>query len=155
MTEITTRNFLRLGGAMVRLVPSSRSFHSRGLLNKFVAFIVVAILSLGWLRIVLLEERESAATSPVQVQLEGFALSSSSSKQTSPGRYPTLKCDAYGGPAEEAAQEMVYWQGRLWKNNQNGGTFFYFQPFQFLFNNDCFNVLHRHSQRRALCQSLS
>lgn len=26
--------------------------------------------------------------------------------------YPKLSCQAFGGPSEEAAQEMVYWQGQ-------------------------------------------
>lgn len=32
-------------------------------------------------------------------------------KNDEPPHYHTLQCKEYGGPSEEAAQELVYWQG--------------------------------------------
>lgn len=40
--------------------------------------------------------------------------------------YHTLRCESYGGPSEEEAQEMVYWQGTYdtrEKDRRSAGSF--------------------------------
>lgn len=95
---------------MVRLFHAPRSSSKKSLSHRF--FLVGTVLTLfllGWLRLVLLDTR-AEENSPLWVShLEAFAANRSSSQRP---RYRKLNCSAYGGPLEEeAAQEMVYWQG--------------------------------------------
>ena len=55
------------------------------------------------------KEKDSNKNDIIATSLKGFK-SNKKGKDESP-HYHTLQCEAYGGPSEQDAQEMVYWQG--------------------------------------------
>ena len=57
-------------------------------------------------------KEEKVSTHVVANTKRGAAIAAAAEIGADPGaHYPQLHCQAYGGPAEDVAQEMVYWQG--------------------------------------------
>jgi hypothetical protein len=114
-------------------VSSSISSSSKRTLNQFIYITFVVVVCGALIRIYVYEQDDTIAGSRnkwnnnqndiIKTSLEEFKsnknakheqlerLKRVTSTNAEPPHYHTLQCEAYGGPSEKDAQEMVYWQG--------------------------------------------